>query len=135
MTERKILFRGFHPDENGNTTITFNGQKIRGDWIYWDKFSNVLYDEDITSFSSYDLDTDIIHETVGQWVTTDKNGKDVFDGDNVLCAFEDGVFEVQYDEQTLMWVIGNGVVLIDFDHCYNSDIELIGNKWESEVTE
>lgn len=31
---REILFRGFHPDENGTTTITLNGKKIKGEWVF-----------------------------------------------------------------------------------------------------
>ncbi len=168
MTERKILFRGFHPDEKGKTTIILNGEKIHGEWVYGfytelpvDSIcatifvgSGEIIAEDTGSFiisittkqcSSLSPanplavveaeQINVIFETVGQWMTTDKNGKDVFEGDNVLCAFEDGIFDVRYDEQTLMWVISNGEIVIDFDHCYNSDIELIGNKWESEVTE
>lgn len=30
---REHLFRGFHPDGNGTTEITLNGEKIKGDWL------------------------------------------------------------------------------------------------------
>lgn len=141
MNNRKILFRGFHPDEKGDTTITLNGEKIRGEWVYGDRNKTSmgvyihpqanLFQVDRGCLTKLVVMRQVIPETVGQFVTTDKNGKDVFDKDRVLCAFEDGIFDVYYDDKTLMWVIGNGEIMIDFDHCYNADIELIGNIYDN----
>lgn len=33
MNDKRHLYRGFHPDENGETVITLNGEKIRGEWV------------------------------------------------------------------------------------------------------
>ena len=33
---REILFRGFHPDENGPQEITLDGIKIKGRWVQGD---------------------------------------------------------------------------------------------------
>lgn len=136
MNDKRRLYRGFHLRGNGETTITLNGEKIKGEWLYgpfaWYKpcFTDKESCDILFHTGSGFCFVAVIPETVGQWVTTDKNGKDVFDGDYVSCAFEDGIFEVYYDEKTLMWCIGNGEVCIDFDHCNSRDIELIGNKWK-----
>lgn len=89
----KILFRGFHPDNNGTTTITLNSEKIKGEWIYGSLITlgenkYICYAKNCHSIINAGALSDIvIPETVGQWVTTDKNGKDIFLGDLVL--FED----------------------------------------------
>lgn len=119
--KRKILFRGFHPDENGNTVITLNGMKIRGEWV----FGHLIDGADITlivpqnnefSFCEEEnlamdlIAVDVIPETVGQWVTTDKNGKDVFENDIVKCQFHDEKFVgfIEWQSQTACYLLYNG---------------------------
>ncbi len=165
MTERKILFRGFHPDENGKTAIALNGEKIKGEWVYGSLIS-LLQGKFIVTTDYYNdvivelherlecnalwEDNDfvkVIPETVGQWVTTDKNGKDVFYDDYVKDGYG-RIMKVVYKSYKPMlelvsydklkeWT--NNFKFADlwawFDDSVAEKPELIGNKWESEVTE
>lgn len=86
MTDKRYLFRGFHTDENGNTTITLNGKKIKGEWYYGLPAYGDHTNEEV-GYIEYEpcRYIKIIPETIGQWSTTDKNGKDLFFGDIVKC--------------------------------------------------
>lgn len=142
MTEHKILFRGFHPDGNSTTTISLNGDKIRGEWVYGslleckpmfvDKVERTIVYHNGSGFC-YDK---VIPETIGQWVKTDKNGKDVFEGDRGICwtiTNDRMPCEIVYSQERARFEVacedGDYFGLWEI-----SNFELIGNKWESEVT-
>ncbi len=146
MTERKILYRGFHPDENGKTMITLNGGKISGEWVYWNEWGQ-LVDSNTMEISPYDSPCyngniwlhyvhmlEIVHDTVGRWVTTDRYKRDVFEGDEAIAWKGYKAFQgiVTYIEKEGLYALVNDTGYYRF---YDSWIELIGNKWESEVTE
>ncbi len=152
MTDKRYLFRGFHPDENGKTTITLNGEKIRGEWLYWNALGMLAEPRTKTvplTNVRFLKGNFIEFDTVGQWVTTDKNGNDLFEGDKVKSKWY-GVGEVCFGEFAFShcdeyqcnhygvyakcklkdkYTQDDGYALIpsevDFD-----EIELIGNKWE-----
>lgn len=137
----KILFRGFHPDNNGATTITLNGEKIKGEWVY----GCYVYDKQNFCIRGFDyVYESVIPETVGQWVTTDKNGKDIFLGDLVL--FEDEcpnnyeyhdstelrLGEVKYDNGAY-YVTNTIAVEMDDLRCDDYwECEIFSNIWEIE---
>lgn len=84
---REILFKGFHPCENGKDRVFINGEWINGEWIegyYWkdiwgDNIEYIYYDGE---------DYEVIPETVGQYTDlTDKNDKKIFEGDIVVDKY------------------------------------------------
>lgn len=142
MTEHKLLFRGFHLDGNGKTTITLNGNQFNGDWLYWNKWGECINIENgalillpAQGFECLRVNKfNILHETIGQWVATDKNGKDVFEGDILQGEAEEahGIVEWQQAECRYLVNIKNG-----YDWLFMDDDKwtVIGNKWEMTTNE
>jgi len=116
---KKILFRGFHPDVDGLTTIIINGCKIKGEWYYWELLKMGYYWYDLVGAKIFRPYGDIckkklIPETVGQWVMEDKDGKDIFSGDiiGVHQFLFDGsehenelVGRVVWDKEKVCWAV------------------------------
>lgn len=125
----KILFRGFRPDENGKTVITVDGEKIRGEWLYWDVLGRIIgrgnwYGPPDGLISQ----SNVIPETVGQFVKTDKNGKDVVVGDYVKTN-RGRRYEVVYNEKLYCYELKNLFDGLVIPLCERA-LELISNKWE-----
>lgn len=131
---RMILFRGFHPNVNAETIITFEGIPYRGDWLYWNEIGELqgkfwsYYENGKECRYAHELE--FISETISQWVTTAKDGRDVFESDIVRSNL-DGEIQgiVEYDSSHCCFVVNT---LDGLDTIYLDDDEWIvySNKWE-----
>ena len=93
--KKEILFRGFHPDENGPQEITLNGKKIRGLWVqgwYCGATCDSFFAKARKSAQILDSELiwyEVIPETVGQYTgLTDQNRNRIFEDDVVDCWSE-----------------------------------------------
>ena len=122
---REILFRGFHPDENGTTEITLNGEKIKGKWVegYFLKAAGMAF---ISAFAVREP-IFVLSETVGEYTSlTDKNGKKIFEWDIIEA---DGYREVVRFSDGCFYPMGGYVARSGFAYD-NNDFEVIENVYE-----
>ena len=142
--KREILFRGFHPDQNGTQVVVVNGKEYKGKWIEGDLLSkckgspkisiNGEYNRGLFVVDSYE----VIPDTVGQWTgLTDKNGKKIFEGGRVRygkridfdCheesirypeAYGGKIYDIGIFEDVVVWYGENGYPAFDIE---NHDME------------
>ena len=118
MENKRYLFRGFYPDENGNTTITLNGEKIKGEWVedecYHHYRGNGIWGDSPKNEIYFVGGIVCIPETIGQWVMADKDDNDIFEGDIIgihQFLFDGSEHEnelfgrVVWDEERVCWAV------------------------------
>lgn len=143
MNDKRYLFRGFHPYVDSETIISYEGIPYRGVWVYWDVFGNLIPNDEYLFPKDLKIsDVSVIPETIGQWVTTDKNGKDVFEGDIVKAvSYMDTILagRVRYDNEAKAYEVYNYTFeqrltfsTIKYVELDKSKCELDSNKWECE---
>ena len=138
---KEILFKGFHPDENGAEKVFVNGEWISGEWVqgYYSALKAPSTGEIKHVIFSFDRAADyVIPETVGEYTgLTDKNDKLIFEGD--ICRAKDtihngavqikgAVFKVM--QKKGCWIICHNEEW-DFLYTNAKDIEVIGNIHEN----
>ncbi len=120
---REILFRGKRPD---------------GEWIEGNCIIDRLKDTYIVNEKDFNA-----HLGVGRLVKveplticqhtglTDCNGVKIFENDICTVTREDGLFLIEWDEDTARFILDGEGVVIDFDNAYGSDCEVQGNKFDN----
>ena len=93
MSNRKILFRGFHADVNCNEVIILHGIQVRGKWVIGQlcDFYHKEYDAFLPHICFCNGSLLVVPETIGQYVTTDEFGRDLFEGDIVKSSLDDEI--------------------------------------------
>ena len=119
-------------------TILFRGKrKYNGEWVEGFYYKDLWSDN--AHYIIYDgTDYEVIPETVGQYIgKTDKNGKNIFEGDIVYCKsrldnaimvviFECGQFRMVLSENYRSYQTNSGFYDIN---CF--DKEVIGNIYDT----
>ena len=135
----RALFRGF---KNGKETIVVKGEKLNGDWVYWDEYGSMVDENGSSTTYNVDMirvvyvDTAkrlIIPETVGLYTSlVDRNREKVFEGDRINCDIRRSIGTV---------VIENGNSAVDYDTplygiitdeilSYVKEFVRLGTKWD-----
>ncbi len=144
---REHLFKGFHPDENSKTTITFEGIPYRG---YWVEGNHVFGGENHYIVIRNGLSNqyiEVIPETVSEYTgLADKNHKRIFEGHT--CTNGQNTYEVVFEKyQFAVKVIKTPLYLIQkedifplwqFDNCERNgfrQLEIVGDIHNTSETE
>lgn len=134
VNNMEILFRGFFPCEDGDTTIYVDGRTVKGQWVYGDY--KMCSFQSLILLRGENKRVKVIPETVGQYINkTDNNNKKMFLGDN--CRAEGEIYPIVYREcKVILQGFFNG--LYDdpwdaFSEC--KDMEVVGTIWDKKTEE
>ena len=131
---REILFKGFHPCENGKDRVFINGEWINGEWIegFYVKLNNKAYIAEIKKLQDDKevlIYIEVIPETVGQYTgLTDRNDKKICEGDIVSGYFEHEkiIGYIFYGSNAKFFIQRKGLFGIELNNAEDW-VEVIGN--------
>lgn len=126
---RKILFRGFNEDPNGNEEIELDGKIIKGKWVegfYWNNGVNNHFIKQLYSDDEYKkitlLSYEVIPETVSQYTgLNDMNGKKIFE--NAVVYYNDFANPYRYEITGNIVFTQNCMFEIEYDDKYVKNIK------------
>ena len=138
---REHLYRGFHPDKNGTTEITLNGEKIKGEWVKGSYvYAHKFYGTGEAAHFIYNIYGEqrvaVLPETVGEYTgLLDKNDKKIFEGD-ILRATYDGdaerIYEVIFYNGGYKMRTKDCETMYDYSiHDDHPEFEVIGNIYDN----
>lgn len=123
--------------------ILFRGKRIaNGKWVYGDlmhtnsmrggeRLVEIWVNLPIGETDPNKVEYGVVDSsTIGQFTgQTDMAGRRIFDGDIVDIRGENGYWQVEWDNHTSAFVLGNHVDMIQvtFDNYYGYEMEVIGN--------
>ena len=123
---RERLFKGRRVD---------NGEWIEGYYVYDDSGQTTGYPAAyIVHLNKHPcgwslMPFEIIPETICEYIgICDKNGKKIFENDIIVYDEERG--EIAYHESEAMFVLEFDTWFTDFDHVYDREVEVVGNKFD-----
>ena len=139
---RKHLFKGFYSNKNGTAEITMNGEKIKGEWIYWTHFGTIVNPANYKRVSFHGCylisNTFVIPETIGEYVKEDCKGAKAFENDIVRCEFVDeelGTIKatgvIEWDNKSACYLINVQGACKWLDISFHPEIEVIGNIYDT----
>lgn len=137
-------------------TIKFRGKRIKdGKWIYGNlanyssnfrslNIKKLVIFENIASFATDNFgfvvdDCEVVHDTIGQFTgLTDKNGKEIYEGDIVKIDDTHPIASIVYETKNVSFDLqwfgeDEDDVCMSYLSCYTScEIEVIGNIHDNE---
>lgn len=147
---RKILFKGFAPNNDGKQIIALNGKDYRGDWVEgfvlkltetrWAITDYYPVNPHSGAFANKRFNTgdmiiklyEIIPQTLCQFTgIKDRNGTEIWEGDIVRypCGAE---YEIFYDDEMMSFRLKNGTDIHSLEIESNFELEVIGNIHDKE---
>lgn len=116
--------------------ILFRGKRVdNGEWVYGSFDKCYGKNEEVIHYYIAGLrqneEWEIIPETVGQYTgLTDKNGKNIFEGD-IVSVFEGIIQKVVNENSRYAFHNSNEICCYVLSICKSKDIEVIGNIYDN----